>query len=178
MLDYVTLRLNGVGAYHDICDVLQDTYGEFYKTIRRKGTGYADNPLAVLYKIAGTRLKRKYAQKHERANVLSLQVGAGEDEDGQFEVELKADGVDEEQICDRVVAQQMLAIIEGGDKLSAQIFLLRYEHDMKLDDIAKALGLELHTVKNKLYRKIVEMRKIFGVGGEADAQDQERVYYL
>ena len=63
ILRYISLRLSGRGAYHDICDVLQDTYGEFFRVVKKHGADYADNPKALLYKIADEQLKRKYAQR-------------------------------------------------------------------------------------------------------------------
>ena len=165
-MDYISLRLTGIGAYHDICDAVQDTYMEFLKLIKRKGTSYAANPLALLTVIAGTRIKRIYGRKHARSLMVSLSVGSDE-EDEQANVDLKDEESEApyEEVVDRALVGQVLASLHDKDEESVRIFLLRYERDMKLEDIAKELGLELYTVKNKLYRKIVELRKVFGVEG-------------
>ena len=163
LLRYISLRLNGLGAYHDICDVLQETYGEFFRLIRKKGVGYAKSPLAVLYKIAGARLKRQYARKKKLSKILPLHVNSGPDDEETFitDFENMTGIVEEDRIIDKILAENILSVINGGDPDSARIFMLRYEHDMKLEDIAAELGLELHTVRNKLYRKLNELKKLF-----------------
>ena len=165
LLRYISLRLDGLGAYHDICDVLQETYCEFFKVINKKGADYAKNPLAVLYKIAEVRLKRKYAQKKKLSKILPLHINSDPDDEEIFITDFEnTTGVfEEDKIIDKILAENILSAINSGDPDSARIFMLRYEYDMKLEDIAKELGLEFHTVRNKLYRKISELRKLFEI---------------
>ena len=165
LLRYVSLRLDGFGAYHDICDVLQEAYCEFFRIINKKGVNYIKNPLAVLYKIAGVRLKRKYAQKKKQSKILPLHVNSDPDGEETFitDFENMTGVVEEDKIIDKILVEKIMSVINNGDTDSARIFMLRYEYDMKLEDIAKDLGLEFHTVRNKLYRKIAELKKMFDV---------------
>ena len=157
------MRLNGLGAYHDICDVLQETYCEFFKCINKKGADYARDPFAVLCKMAGAKLKRKYAQKKKRADILPFHINSDPDGEEDFITDFEnMTGVfEEDKLIDKILAENILRVINSGDPDSARIFMLRYESDMKLEDIAKELGFELHTVRNKLYRKIAELKKLF-----------------
>jgi RNA polymerase sigma factor (sigma-70 family) len=163
LLRYISQRLDGLGAYHDICDAIQETYCEFFKIINKKGVDYAKNPLAVLYKIAGVRLKRKYAQKKKQSKILPLHVNSDPDDEEIFitDFENMTGVTEEDKIIDKILAENIMSVINNGDPDSARIFILRYEYDMKLEDIAKELGMEFHTVRNKLYRKIAEMKKLF-----------------
>ena len=167
VLRYISLRLSGSGAYHDVCDVLQDTYAEFYKLIVKRGADYANEPLAMLYKIAGERLARKYAQRKRIAATVPLFSRPEQDEEERCIADFQNgySSIDEEGVLDHMLAEQILTVIKEGDEQSARIFMLRYENDMKLDEIAAATGLPLHTVRNKLYRKIEELKRIFN-GGE------------
>ena len=168
LLRYVSQKLNGLGAYHDICDVLQESYCEFFRIIIKKGTDYAEKPFAVLCKIAGTRLKRKYKQKKKLSKNLPFNLNShlndSNDEEAfisDFENTIFVTETEEDKITDKILAENILSVVKDGDPDSLKIFILRYEHDMKIEDIAKKLGLEVHTVRNKLYRKIAELKKLF-----------------
>jgi len=162
LLRYISLRLNGVGAYHDICDVLQETYCEFFKVIKKKGLNYIENSYAFLCKIAGARLKRKYAQKKKQSKILPLHINSDPDDEELFIINFEnmTGVVEEDKIIDKIMAEKIMSVINGGNPDSARIFMLRYEYDMKLEDIAEELGMEFHTVRNKLYRKIAELKKL------------------
>ena len=53
MLSYVSPRCMNTA---DVSDILQDIYAEFYKTIKKKGVDYAQNPIALLTVIAKVKL--------------------------------------------------------------------------------------------------------------------------
>jgi len=161
VLNYVLARLSGSGAYHDVCDVLQEVYADFYRTLRRKGEGYIKCDIALLFKIADSRLRIKYRQRKSLAEAVSLSDTSRRDGEEPQLADEDSDG--EDQIIDRLLAEEIMDIVKSGDEESAQIFLLRYERDMKLDEIARVLGLEPYTVKNKLYRKLIELKKIFNM---------------
>jgi len=163
LLRRVTARLSGEGAYHDICDVLQDTYSEFYKAIKRNGTEYAQSSIALLYTIADTRLARTYEQKRSHVDIVSLSVQTEPDDEDLFIADFEAtpELAEEDRVINKTLAEQIMAVVRSGDERDYKIFSLRYEHDMKLEDIAAALSLKPHIVKNRLYRKLAELKKLF-----------------
>lgn len=67
----------------------------------------------------------------------------------------------EEVLCNKLLAKQIFDDIMKSDKQTGQIFYLHFACDMKLEDVANALGLKLSTVKNKLYRTIERQKKKF-----------------
>ena len=166
ILRYVSTRISGKGAYHDICDVLQETYTEFYRVLREKGEEYARSDLALLYRIADTRLGRKYTQRGKRAQVYSLSIPVQQDGEELFitDFETQPEFLDEDRVIDHVLAEQIVDIIKSGDAQDRDIFILWHEQDMKLSEIASVLHLPLHAVKNKLYRKLNEIKKLLNGG--------------
>jgi DNA-directed RNA polymerase specialized sigma24 family protein len=66
----------------DISDILQETYLEYYRLILRKGSGYAQNNRALVFKIA----RRKLHQYHSLRDKMKIlmpfgRYGGGDDEE-------------------------------------------------------------------------------------------------
>ena len=69
----------------------------------------------------------------------------------------------EDVLCNSLVAKQIFNDIANDDPVTGRIFYLHFVCDMKLDEVAKALDLNLSTVKNKLYRTIERQKKKFNL---------------
>ena len=67
----------------------------------------------------------------------------------------------EDVISNKIVAKQIFDDIIKTDELTGKIFYLHFACDMKLEDVAKTLDINLSTVKNKLYRTIERQKKKF-----------------
>lgn len=66
-------------------------------------------------------------------------------------------------VDERVRLEQALARLKPDDQI---ILALRYNHDLKLDDIAAALDIPSGTVKSRLNRAHAGLRKLLGDGKE------------
>ena len=64
----------------------------------------------------------------------------------------------EEVLCNELLARQIFEDIANADDVTGQIFYLHYVCDLKLDEVAKRLDMNLSTVKNKLYRTLEKQR--------------------
>ena len=69
----------------------------------------------------------------------------------------------EDVLCNEMLARQIFEDIANTDETTGKIFYLHFVCDMKLDEVANALGLNLSTVKNKLYRTIERQKKKFNL---------------
>ena len=69
----------------------------------------------------------------------------------------------EDVLCNELVAKQIFDDIARDDPIIGRIFYLHFVCDMKLDEVAKSLGMNLSTVKNKLYRTIERQKKKFNL---------------
>jgi len=69
----------------------------------------------------------------------------------------------EDVLCNELLARQIFDDIASGDPVTGKIFYLHFVLDMKLDEIANELEINLSSVKNRLYRTIERQKKKFGI---------------
>ena len=87
-----------------------------------------------------------------------------EEESAALDAELSRDEpLLEEIMTNKILAKQIFDDIIKNDETTGQIFYLHFVCDMKLDEVAKRLGMNLSTVKNKLYRTIERQKKKFDI---------------
>jgi DNA-directed RNA polymerase specialized sigma24 family protein len=60
----------------------------------------------------------------------------------------------------RETVDRVWHIISAKEALTAEIFVLRYLEELSIADIAAKTGLPVHTVKNKLYRALEQIREL------------------
>lgn len=159
---WVMARLD---CYHDACDVLAETYSEFYIVLNKRGADYVKDSTALLLRIAKTRLGRKYTLRKRLAALLPLHARRGEDEEESFILDFERSetgkGI-EDGVLDEMLVAAIFDELSRGDPETRRIFELRYKEDLSLAETARLMGLPLHSVRNKLYRKLSELKKFFG----------------
>lgn len=139
----------------DIEDIFQETYLELFKVIETKGTNYITNEQAFLIKLAKQKIYRHYTLKDKLKKILSLEENISdiyEDESFQDIRSL------EDEITDRMMAEQILCEIQNKSEDIQKIFYLYYNMDLKLNEIAVNLSMSESNVKHKLYRTLQQIR--------------------
>ena len=87
-----------------------------------------------------------------------------EEEEAALEAEMsRSESSLEDVISDKILARQIFDDIMNSDETVGKIFYLHFVCDMKLDEVARQLGLNVSTVKTKLYRTIERQKKKFGI---------------
>lgn len=158
---YVTKRCRYTA---DIGDILQEVYTEVYSVLVKKGTSYVGNPEAFVIRVAKTKLYRYYSVLDKLR--LMLPMASGQEE---ADVDI-VEGYLAEYSLENVIVNKGL-IDEIGSHIAAKpddvrrIFYLFYYLDLTIPDIAKALRIKESAVKNKLYRTVKEVRKLYGGDG-------------
>ena len=140
---YAVLRKNAIikaRTVADVDDLLQNTYERFYKHIRRHGTGAVNEPKSYLYTILYKELA-KYYRFHARFMTEPLD---------ETVVPLAGDEAPESESLDRLTADEIWQIVEREPQLSQKVFILYYEYEMRVAEIAQATGLTESAVKNRL----------------------------
>lgn len=141
-----------------LADILQETYLEYYRLILRHGVDYADDPKALLYKIAKRRVYRYYSLRQRLAAVIPLFR-----ENGDGEVFCTADedltAETDDEAIDKAEADRIWAIIRTYPLRTQKIMVLYFNCGLSHSEIAKETGMTLSGVKNVLYRTISEIRK-------------------
>ena len=150
--------------FQDSEDIIQNVYARFYKRINEKGYEDIESAEAFLINIAKFECRTflsGFIKRKEKVRNLS---DFSEEESASLEAELSRDEpLLEEVMENKILAKQIFDDIINSDETAGKIFYLHFVCDMKLEDVAKKLGLNVSTVKTKMYRTIERQRKKFGL---------------
>ena len=146
-LAYVTAH---AGRFEDIPDIMQETYAELYRVISKKGRDFAREPAAFVKHIAKTRLSRFYKKHTPELAII---------EDADF-FEPALTELDD-SLLNSALIDEINRFLEQKPLSTRKIFTLHFYFDMTLEEIASELGISLSAVKNRLYRSIAELRRLY-----------------
>ena len=144
----------GSRTFADAEDVFQETYLEFLDRLREGAE--IQNPENYLITIVRRRLwaHNKVSEPQMIAPML------------EFSEEILQEPPDEMDIEETIISDslydEVIARLRAKDETVQRIFYLYYRLDMQLSDIAELLDIPLYSVKNKLYRTLKELRKLYG----------------
>ena len=135
----------------DISDIMQNVYMKFYNRLSRSDIA---QPSHYLIKIAKHEIFSHY--KIWDLDQKNIPVFSENEEDNfndiEYELSLEfSDSTPE-------IYGELWQFIENCDELTFKIFILHFQYDMKIDDVAEQLGVSPSTVKNRLYRTIKQLR--------------------
>lgn len=160
-LKFIILHCNSLD---DVNDLLQDTYLEFYKSLKKKKIKDIENSGAYIIGIAKNILKKHYRFKYKNSNIISF----FQNEEQNLEIpdnffDLESNLITEENI------KIIWNYLENKDLKIAKVFYLYYCLDMKISDIANELNCNESTIKNYIFRTIKELKKEFMKEGDENA---------
>lgn len=150
------LRFIVINCYNfdNLNDIIQDTYIEFYKILKKKKTIHSENINAFICGIAKNIIKRHY-NKNRKLNIYQ-----NIDDENNTQV---PDNFDlEQKIINKENIKQVWEYIKNKDYNTFKIFYLYFVLDEKIADIAKELKINESTVKNKIYRTLKELKNVLG----------------
>ncbi len=150
--------------FQDTEDIIQNVYTRFYKRISEKGYKDIDSIEAFLINIAKFECRSAFTgfiKRRDRSKNLSEFT---EEETAAIEQEMSRDQKRlDDVITDKMLAKQIFDDITASDEAIGKIFYLHFVCDMKLEEVAAELGMNLSTVKTKLYRTLKAMKKKYGL---------------
>lgn len=150
--------------FQDAEDIIQNVYTRFYKRISDKGYEDIESAEAFLINIAKFECRTFLSGFIKRREKVKTMSDFSEEESAALDAELSHDEpLLEEIMSNKILAKQIFDDIVKNDEAVGRIFYLHFVCDMKLDEIAKKLGLNISTVKNKLYRTIERQKKKFDI---------------
>lgn len=136
----------------DINDILQDTYLEFYKSLKKKKS-IDVNVSSYIIGIARNIINKHYHKKY-KARILS-------DNSSIENVTFKTDEDIELNFITKENVEKIWKYIEKKNIIVSKIFYCYYYLDMKISDISTELNLNESSVKNHIYRTIKEIKENF-----------------
>lgn len=142
----------------EIPDILQEIYADVYAAILLYGSDHIRDPAAYVRAVARRKLGAWYGLKARLKRFVPLQTadGDGEEYDLPELAGVPAAGDTAER---RLLAQQVGEWLKNCPVEVRKIFICRFALDMPLEQIARALGLNVNTVKARLYRTLRELRE-------------------
>ena len=162
ILGFITAKCSNTS---DIRDIFQDTYMELYTVIVKRGLGYIENSEAFVMRIAKQKVYRYYSLLDRLKFAAPLFVA---DNDGnEINIaDLESDDYSLDiSMLNRALIEDIRREISTKPQIVQKIFFMRYSLDMTIPEIAELLSVGESYVKNKLYRTISELRKLY-VGKE------------
>lgn len=136
----------------ELNDIIQDTYVELYKIMKRKKEIHTENINAFICGIAKNVIKRHYCKKNRLVICQVLE--------NESNIQLMNDFDLETDIINKENAKQVWDYVKTKDCDTSKIFYLYFGLDEKIADISKELGINESTVKNKIYRTLKELKQI------------------
>ena len=141
----------------NVNDILQDTYVELLKIIKKKKVLEIENVDSYIMGIANNMIKRYYHKKN-KDNIVSYYSENNQEKWVRFErwfwFRTK---YDYQRKCKR-----SLEIPKNKDLITTKIFYLYFAMGLKISEIAKELKMTESNVKNKIYRMLKELKKYLG----------------
>lgn len=135
----------------DVNDIIQDTYIELYRKLKKDNKIDIENIQAFIIGISKNILKKYYrVQYKEKNNVVSFE---------NYELGIEDNINIELEFITKENVSYIWEILQNKDKQIAKIFYLYYGLDMKISDIAKELNITESATKNYIYRTIRELKK-------------------
>ena len=142
------IALRMTGNSEDASDMTQEAFIKAYNSL---GSFRGDSKFSVWIYWIATNVCLDFLRSKSRKPTVSLSM---EDEDGD---EVQLDVADESQSPELLLDRQMTreSVRRGLETLTPeyrQILLLREIQGMSYDEISQALGLEVGTVKSRIFR--------------------------
>lgn len=138
-------------------DILQDTYVELLKIIKKKKVLEIENLDSYIIGIANNILKRYYHTK-KKDNMVSFYSESKQEN----EMDIKDDFDLEQNIITKENVKEVWKYLKNKDLMTTKIFYLYFAMGLKISEIAQELEMTESNVKNKIYRTLKELKKQLG----------------
>lgn len=154
LIRYIVVKCNNID---DINDILQETYMELLKKIRKRKNLEVENINNFIYGIANNIIKRHF---HKKKLEKIVYLYSNDEEDTPLDIEdtfdLEQDFITKENV-DRV-----WQYINTKDLLTTKVIYLYFILGLKISDVANELNISESNAKNKIYRTLKELKVNLG----------------
>ena len=152
-LKFAVVKCNDI---NNINDIIQDTYLELLKIIKKKKILEIDNIKAYIFGIENNIIKRHYYKK-KKDNIVSYYQ-----DDDNVEKETPDSFDLESTIITKNNVEKVWNYLKQKDLITTKIFYLYFALGLKISEISKELTLSESNIKNRIYRTLKELKKYLG----------------
>lgn len=154
LLRFIVIKCNNID---DINDILQETYIELLKKIRKKKILEIENFDSFMFGISNNIIKRHYYKKNKEKIITFYNQN---EEMQNIEIE---DNFDlEQEFITKENVDKVWDYINSKDLLTSKIFYLYFILGLKIGEISQELNITESNVKNKIYRTLKEIKDYIG----------------
>ncbi len=157
-LKYIICKCSNI---EDVNDLIQDTYVELYKILKRKKKIEVENISNYIIGIAKKQIFRYYGKLYKtKEHIVFSNSDILEDTDIPLNFDL------EDEIFTKLNVEKILNYIKSKDEKIIKIFYLFYYLNLKISEIAEEMNMSISNVKNVLYRTIKDIKKNVNIEGD------------
>lgn len=144
--------------FDNVNDIIQDTYLELLKIIKKKKTLEIKNINNYLCGIESNIIKRYYSKKKKDNNIVSYYDFTKDN----LENEIRDDFDMELDFINKNNVEKVWNYLKQKDLMTTKIFYLHYALGLKIPEISKELEMGESNIKNRIYRTIKELKIYLG----------------
>jgi len=142
----------------DVSDIMQETYAELYRALLKRGADYPMHDQAFVLKIARQKLSRYYSLAQRLRMFVSLPAQAEEAAPPDWAI----DTFDMAEFAvNSALLEEARTFLRSKPQDVQKVFFLYYEAGLTIAETAQEIGLTESSVKNKLYRTLKEIRRLW-----------------
>lgn len=160
-LMYIVCKCSNID---DVNDLLQETYVELYKILKRKKYIVLENYQNYIIGISKKKIQRYYGLLYQ-SKITSVWNNK---DDEEYELEIPSDIDLELNIITKLNAEEVWNYIKQKDITVVKVFYLYYYSELKISQIANQLNMSESKIKNILYRTIKDIKKNIKIEGDID----------
>lgn len=154
LLRHIVIKCNNID---DINDILQETYIELLKKIRKNKILKINNIDSFIFGISNNIIKRHFYKK-KKENIISFY--SEKEESITIDIE---DTFDLEQdFITRENVGKVWQYIDNKDLITTKVFYLYFVLGLKIGEISQELNITESNVKNKIYRTLKKIKEYIG----------------
>ena len=157
VLKFIIIKCNNLD---DVNDILQDTYLELLKILKKNKKINVNNIENYILGIANNIIKRHYSKSIYK---LFKQRKEDDEEEINFvkdELDLEADFINKENV------KNVWDFVKKKDLQTAKAFYLYFSMGLKISEISKEINISESNVKNKIYRTLKQIKQEIGKEGK------------
>lgn len=162
-LRYIVCKCSNI---EDVNDLLQETYVELYRILKKKKNITLENCQNYIIGIAKKKIQKHYGLLYQFKNTFTFSNSELKD----YEMDIASNIDIETDIVTKLNAEKVWSYIKQRKIIVIKIFYLYYYSDLKISQIASELDISESNVKNILYRTIKDIKEKMKKEGDMSVQ--------